>query len=90
MSEPRAPHNAEESHEVRHNARIGLWLFALYTALYAGFIVMSAFARERMAHVYFGVSLSVLYGFFLILAAFVLALVYLKVSRDADEERRQP
>ena len=76
-----------ESHEDRHNARIGLWLFALYTAFYAGFIVMSAFAREKMAHVYFGVTVSVLYGFFLILSAFVLALIYLRLSRDADERR---
>ncbi len=74
-----------ESHETRHNARLGLWLFALYSAIYAGFIVMSAFARERMARVYFGVSLSVLYGFFLILAAFVLALLYLRYSRDPNE-----
>jgi uncharacterized membrane protein (DUF485 family) len=77
----------EESREARHNARLGLWLFALYTAFYGGFIAMSAFAREGMARVYFGVTLSVLYGFFLILAAFVLALIYLRFCRDADEGR---
>lgn len=75
----------EESSEARHNARLGVWLFALYTALYAGFIVLSAFARESMARVYLGLPLSVLYGFFLILAAFVLALIYLRFSRDAAE-----
>jgi uncharacterized membrane protein (DUF485 family) len=84
MSEP--SRNGEDSHEVRHNARIGLWLFALYTLFYAGFIVLSAFERQKMAQLYFGVTLSVLYGFFLILSAFVLALVYLRVSKDADEE----
>lgn len=77
----------DESHEDRHNARIGMWLFALYTAFYAAFIAMSAFARDSMAHVYFGVTLSVLFGFFLILSAFVLALIYLRLSRDADERR---
>jgi len=77
----------EESREARHNARLGLWLFALYTTLYAGFIARSAFAKEGMARVYFGVTLSVLYGFFLILAAFLLALIYLWLSRDADESR---
>jgi uncharacterized membrane protein (DUF485 family) len=77
----------EESHESRHNARIGLWLFALYTSFYAAFIAMSAFARQSMAHVYFGVPLSVLFGFFLILSAFVLALVYLRYSRDSDMGR---
>jgi uncharacterized membrane protein (DUF485 family) len=71
---------------VRHNVRLGLWLFALYTAFYAGFIVISAFSRESMARVYFGVTLSVLYGFFLILSAFVLALIYLRLSRHTDEE----
>jgi uncharacterized membrane protein (DUF485 family) len=74
------------AHGVRHNARLGLWMFALYTAFYAGFILISAFSRETMAHVYFGVPLSVLYGFFLILSAFVLALVYLRLSHHTDEE----
>jgi uncharacterized membrane protein (DUF485 family) len=77
------PHE-EETHEARHNARWGLWLFALYTAFYAGFMALNAFARERMARLYFGVTLSVLYGFFLIFAAFALALVYLRLSRDAE------
>lgn len=76
-----------ETHEDRHNARIGLWLFALYTALYVGFIVMSAFFRESMAKLYFGVTLSVIYGFFLILVAFLLAILYLYLSRDAQEEK---
>jgi uncharacterized membrane protein (DUF485 family) len=74
------------AHGVRHNARLGLWLFALYTAFYAGFIVIAAFSRETMAKVYLGVTLSVLYGFFLILSAFVLALLYLRLSRNNDEE----
>jgi uncharacterized membrane protein (DUF485 family) len=66
-----------------HNARIGVWLFALYTAFYGGFIAMNAFAADSMARLYFGVTLSVLYGFFLILLAVVLALVYLRLSRDS-------
>jgi uncharacterized membrane protein (DUF485 family) len=70
----------------RHNARLGLWLFALYTAFYAGFIVLSAFERQAMAEVYFGATLSVLYGFFLILSAFVLAMVYLRLSHNTDED----
>jgi uncharacterized membrane protein (DUF485 family) len=74
------------AHGVRHNARLGLWLFALYTAFYAGFIVISAFSRETMAKVYLGVTLSVIYGFFLILSAFVLALLYLRLSLNTDEE----
>ena len=76
-----------ETDESRHNATLGLWLFALYTALYVVFIVMSAFYREKMAELYFGVMLSVLFGFFLILAAFVLALLYLYLSKDAHEEK---
>jgi uncharacterized membrane protein (DUF485 family) len=73
------------AHGARHNARLGLWLFALYTAFYAGFIALNAFSRQTMARVYFGVTLSVIYGFFLILSAFALALVYLRYSRDTDE-----
>jgi uncharacterized membrane protein (DUF485 family) len=78
---------ATESPEARQNARLGLWMFALYTALYVGFMVLNAFYREKMAALYFGVTLSVLYGFFLILSAFVMALLYLYLSKDAHEEK---
>lgn len=66
------------------NARNGLWLFALYSALYAGFVGVSAFAPGVMAARPFdGLNVAVLYGFGLIGAAFILALVYMALCRRA-------
>lgn len=58
-------------------SRIGLVLFAVYLLLYGGFVLLNTFAPEQMDRTPFlGVNLAVLYGFLLIIAAFVLALLY--------------
>jgi uncharacterized membrane protein (DUF485 family) len=57
--------------------RYGLILFAVYLALYGGFVLLNAFAPAAMEQTPFaGVNLAVLYGLGLIAAAFVLALLY--------------
>ena len=61
----------------QQNARLGIGLFLAYLALYGGFVGLAAFApqvMERMPAA--GVNLAVWYGFGLIAAAIVLALVY--------------
>ena len=59
------------------NARLGLYLFAVYLLLYGGFVFLNAFAPQTMeATPVAGVNLAVLYGFALILAALLLALLY--------------
>lgn len=59
------------------NARYGLVLFAVYLVLYGGFVLLNAFAPEQMERTPLaGVNLAILYGFGLIAAALVLALVY--------------
>ncbi|MEZ6114123.1 MAG: DUF485 domain-containing protein [Pirellulaceae bacterium] len=59
------------------NARIGLMLFAVYLSLYGGFVGVNAFAPQRMEQIVWGgLNVAVLYGFALILSAFVLSLVY--------------
>ena len=77
-----------------HNARVGFVLFVVYLILYGGFVFLNAFAAETMeATPLAGVNLAILYGFGLILAAFVLALVYgwLAKSEEApsSEEGRK-
>jgi uncharacterized membrane protein (DUF485 family) len=68
------------------NARAGLWLFGAYLALYAGFVGLSAFAPELMAKTPFGgLNLAVLYGFALIVAALILALIYMAACRRASD-----
>jgi uncharacterized membrane protein (DUF485 family) len=59
-----------------------LWLFALYLALYLGFMLLTTFRLDVMAMSPFGgVNLAILYGLLLIAAALVLALFYMWRSR---------
>jgi uncharacterized membrane protein (DUF485 family) len=66
-----------------HNARIGLILFFLYLALYAGFIGIAAFNPHAMATpVLAGANLAIVYGLGLIVAAFALALLYMVLCHN--------
>jgi uncharacterized membrane protein (DUF485 family) len=59
------------------NARLGVILFFVYLAFYAGFVLLAAFSPATMARTpWAGVNLAIWYGFALILAAFALALLY--------------
>ncbi len=74
------------------NARSGLILFFIYLAIYGTFVGLAAFFPETMAQsTRLGPNVAILYGFGLILGAFLLALVYMLLcSRNAryvrDEE----
>ncbi|MBC8353437.1 MAG: DUF485 domain-containing protein [Planctomycetes bacterium] len=69
------------------NARIGLVLFAVYLLLYGGFVFLNAFAADVMETTPIaGVNLAILYGFGLIIAALVLALLYGFLCKPTDEE----
>ena len=65
------------------NARIGLVLFLIYLLLYVGFVGLNAFAPAIMERpALSGVNLAIVYGFALIVAAFLLALLYGWLCRD--------
>jgi len=67
------------------NARIGLWLFAVYLVFYVVFMLVSAFSPESMAaRPLSGVNLAIWYGFALLLGALVMALVYSWLCRARD------
>ena len=81
MTEPSAHHD-DHPHVVSRNARFGLALFAVYVLLYAGFIFLAVFRTDSLGEpALFGVNLAILYGFGLIAAAIVLALVYMILTR---------
>lgn len=81
------PHDDHHAPTVARNARIGLWLFALYLLLYGGFMALNAFYPQRMAKPAFaGVNLAVTYGFALIVGAFLLALLYMFLVRGRAED----
>jgi uncharacterized membrane protein (DUF485 family) len=67
--------------------RIGLLLFVIYLAGYAGFMYLAAFkssllAKEALA----GINLAVVYGMTLIVGAFVLAIIYLFTPVHGSED----
>lgn len=68
-------------HDDRHvspNAKLGLSLFGVYFLLYLGFMGIAAFKYELFATlVPGGVNLAVAYGMGLIIAALVLAVIYM-------------
>jgi len=76
----------EDAAIVAHNRRMGVILFVVYVAFYGGFMALSAFWPEAMSvPALGGANLAVVYGFALIAAALVLALLYMRVCRKSKE-----
>lgn len=67
------------------NARVGLMLFFVYLLLYGGFMLLNAFAPKIMGTRTFigGANLALVYGVGLILAAFLLSLLYMFLCRSS-------
>lgn len=67
---------------VRYNARLGVVMFLVYFALYAGFILITTFKYEWMAYQFTpGLNLAIVYGMGLIAAAVVMAIVYMVLCK---------
>ncbi len=67
----------EDPQAIAATTRIGLILFAIYTAVYIGFVVVNTFASGLIESVEFaGLNLAILYGLGLIVLAFVQAMLY--------------
>ena len=67
----------------RHNSRLGIVLFFIYFAFYAGFIGVAALNPHAMATpVLAGANLAVVYGLGLIFAAFALAALYMLLCKQ--------
>ena len=76
-----------QRYHIARNARYGLALFVIYVLFYAAFVWLSAFRPAVMARPFVGgVNLAVCYGFALIITAFVLAIVYMLICRDAEDD----
>ncbi|MBL7645561.1 MAG: DUF485 domain-containing protein [Candidatus Hydrogenedentes bacterium] len=91
-------YHEDHSHVVNRNARYGLILFAIYVALYGGFVFLAVFRTEVMGAIMpGGANLAIAYGFALIGAALALALVYVflcgkavpqSAAGDAEQKAR--
>ncbi len=79
---PAYPKEQEDMVLATRNARYGMALFTIYLLIYGGFVAISAFWPELMARdAIFGVNLAVTYGFALIAAAMIMALIYCWLCR---------
>ncbi|MFK8114846.1 MAG: DUF485 domain-containing protein [Rubripirellula sp.] len=69
------------------NSKLGLILFAIYLAFYLGFVLINAFAADMMETVVLaGLNLAIVYGFALIVVAFVMAMIYGFMCKNEPEE----
>ncbi|MFH0729808.1 MAG: hypothetical protein V2B19_26140 [Pseudomonadota bacterium] len=56
---------------------LGLWMFLFYSLFYAGFVAINLLLPLMMERIVFlGLNLATVYGFALIIVAFIAALVY--------------
>jgi uncharacterized membrane protein (DUF485 family) len=90
MHEPNPPSEPENEQSSRGNARLGLLLFFLYFAVYAGFMIVNAFHPELMKLTLGGVNLAIIYGIGLIALAVLLAILYLVLCRASASRGRKP
>ena len=67
---------------------MGIILFAVYLVLYGGFVLINTFSPETMeATPIAGINVAILYGFGLIIAAFLMALLYGALCDSDDGEK---
>ena len=70
----------------RHNARLGLLLFAIYFAVYASYVAINAFWPSLMDIVpVAGLNWAVVAGLGLIIGAIVLATIYAAFSKSPKD-----
>lgn len=68
-------------------SRIGLILFGVYSLIYAGFIIINTISPKTMGlQVFLGLNLAVVYGFFLIILAIIMGVVYNRVCTKLEDK----
>lgn len=73
----------------RYNRKLGLWLFLLYLSLYVAFVgIITVDYRIMATEVVAGLNLAIVYGFGLIFAAFVLAVIYMVACKKEAADGR--
>ncbi|MCF7832391.1 MAG: DUF485 domain-containing protein [Candidatus Marinimicrobia bacterium] len=66
----------EVDHASKIKTKIGMWMFLLYTLVYAGFIIVTVVKPELMGTDIGYLNLAIVYGMGLIVFALILALIY--------------
>ena len=70
-----------------YKARLGIWMFVLYSVFYASFVAINLLDPRAMdASVFAGLNLATVYGFALIIVALIEALIYDWFCRRKEAE----
>ena len=86
LHEPAAQEQGEDL-ATEYKTRLGIRLFIVYALVFAGFVAINTFAPAIMGFiVLFGLNLAIIYGFFLIILAIVLGLVYNSLCTAKEKE----
>ena len=76
-----------EDKAIAYKARTGVYLFIIYVLVYIGFIAINVVSPKIMeTKVFAGQNLAVVYGFFLIILAFVMGLIYDSLCTKKEDE----
>ena len=71
-----------------YKTRIGLILFAVYGVIYAAFVAINTIKPKIMETlIVYGLNAAIVYGFFLILLAVVMGLVYNALCSKKERDR---
>ena len=66
----------EKDNAASVKAKIGLWMFLIYTIVYAGFILLTILVPDFMGTNIGKINLAIFYGLVLIVFAVILAFIY--------------
>jgi uncharacterized membrane protein (DUF485 family) len=87
LHEPAAPVGKDPAASFK--MRLGVWMFILYFLFYAGFVAINLYKPLLMeTTVLLGLNLATDYGFALIIAALIQALIYDAVCRMREHSLR--
>ncbi len=67
-----------------YKTRLGIIMFAIYTLVYFGFVIINTVKPKMMQMVIFGQTLAIVYGFILLVFALVLAVIYNYLCTSAE------
>ncbi len=89
LHEPAAPVGKDDA--APYKAKVGVWMFLLYSLLYVGFVAINLFNPLLMEKIImFGLNLATVYGFLLIVGALILALIYDKLCHRKELAMQEP
>jgi len=86
LHEP-AAEKEEEDFAAEYKTKLGIRLFFVYAAVFAGFVAINTFAPGIMGAIFlFGLNFAIFYGFFLIILAIILGIVYNNMCTAKEKE----